>query len=447
MTVVTSERPDTGSALEDKVGRKVFRHLIWFLFILYMVSYLDRINIGFAALAMNKDLGLSATMFGIANTVFYVGYVLCEVPSNVLMARYGARIWLPRIMISWGLASMATMFAEGPNSLYVLRLLVGITEAGFLPGVLLYLTYWFPPSYRARATAIFMVAQPVTLLFGSPLSGLILEINGFMGLEGWRWMFLIEGVPAVLLGVVTYFYLADRPEAAGWLNAEECRALKARIAREQAVDRIPDRRTVWQVLLSREVVCLGLAYFGLVTTLNTIATWGPQIVREVMKISSMSTVGYISAIPPLFTIVAMPLWSMRSDKSGERVWHFILPVLAAIVGWQLVNFATAPEIRMLGLILCTVGGFCAMAIFWTMPAVVLPSGEAGRHRPDQRRGPVGLGGQPVGGRFSQGPDQGLHGRPDLRHRHAAGGRTVRPHDEGAFPHCPGDAPVQMGGDL
>ncbi len=373
MTVMLRDSPAATPADEERVVRKVFRRLIWFLFVLYIISYLDRINIGFAALSMNKDLGLSATMFGVANTVFYLGYVLCEVPSNMLMAKFGARVWIPRIMVTWGIASMATMFAEGPNSLYGLRLLVGIAEAGFLPGVLLYLTYWFPPSYRARATAVFMVAQPVTLMFGSTISGLILDMNGLWGIAGWRWLFLIEGVPAVLLGVVAYFYLADRPESVKWLNDSERSLLKARIGREQTVDHVEDRRSVWQVLASRDVLFLSVAYFGLVTTLNTIATWGPQIIREVMVAESLSYVGLISAIPPLFTAVAMPLWSMRSDRSGERVWNFILPVALAVVGWQLVSFVTAPEIRLLGLIFCTVGGFCGMVIFWAIPAAVLPS--------------------------------------------------------------------------
>jgi len=372
MSVAHRHAAAADPADEDRVVRKVFRRLIWFLFVLYIVSYLDRINIGFAALSMNKDLGLSATMFGVANTVFYLGYVLCEVPSNMLMARFGARVWIPRIMVTWGIASMATMFAEGPNSLYGLRLLVGIAEAGFLPGVLLYLTYWFPPSYRARAIAVFMVAQPVTLMFGSTMSGLILDMNGLWGLAGWRWLFLIEGVPALLLGAVAYVILADGPDSVKWLDDSERDLLKARIGREQTVDHPEDRRSVWQVLASRDVLFLSVAYFGLVTTLNTIATWGPQVIREVMVAESLSFVGLISAIPPLFTVVAMPLWSMRSDRSGERIWNFILPVVLAVIGWQLVSFVTVPEIRLLGLIFCTVGGFCGMAIFWTIPAAVLP---------------------------------------------------------------------------
>jgi MFS transporter, ACS family, 4-hydroxyphenylacetate permease len=364
-------RREPDPALEDKVIRKVFRRLIWFLFVLYVCSYLDRVNIGYAALSMNKDLGLSATMFGFANTLFYLGYVLCEIPSNLILAKVGARIWIPRIMITWGLCSMATIFAQGPNSLYLLRLLVGIAEAGFLPGVLLYLTFWFPPSYRGRATAVFMIAQPFTLTFGSTLSGLLLAMDGYWGLSGWRWLFLLVGLPSIFLGVAAYFYLADRPESVGWLSASESKMLTDRIQREQAANPV-ERRSVWQVLTSPEVLCLSAAYFGLVTTLNTIATWGPQIVREVMLAQKLSYVTLISAIPPLITMAAMPWWSARSDRSGERVWNFILPVILAAIGWQLVAYATIPEIRLLGLILCTVGGFCGMAIFWTMPASALP---------------------------------------------------------------------------
>ena len=193
------------SASHDKVVTKVFWRLVPFLFVLYVVAYLDRINIGFAALSMNKELGLTATMFGLSNTIFYAGYLLCEVPSNLLLVRFGAHRWIPRIMITWGLASAATMFAVGPNSLYAVRLLVGIAEAGFLPGILLYLTFWFPSEWRARSNAIFMVAQPVTIVFGATISGFILDMHGFLGLSGWRWLFLLEGVPAVVLGIVAWF--------------------------------------------------------------------------------------------------------------------------------------------------------------------------------------------------------------------------------------------------
>ena len=197
--------PERLRAEEDALVSKVYRRLVWFLVLLFITSYLDRINISYAALTMNKELGLTSTMFGLAGSLFYVAYIAAEIPSNMLMPRFGARIWIPRIMITWGLASAATMFATGPYSLYALRALTGLAEAGFMPGILLYLTYWFPASRRARATSIFIMAQPITIVFASTLSGFILEMNSLFGLAGWKWLFLIEGLPAVILGVVAYF--------------------------------------------------------------------------------------------------------------------------------------------------------------------------------------------------------------------------------------------------
>ena len=234
--------------------RTIFRRVVWFLFFLYILAYLDRINIGFAALAMNRDLGLTPTTFGIANTIFYLGYLAFEVPSNIMLARFGARVWLARIMVTWGIASTATALAMGETSLYALRLVVGIAEAGFVPGVLLYLTYWFPHTHRARANAFFMVAQPVAIAFGSLLSGYILRMDGILGVDGWRWVFILEGVPSIVLGVVTFFYLKDRPRDASWLTGEQ----RAAIERELAADAPPPARhgSMWTELRSRQVLLL-----------------------------------------------------------------------------------------------------------------------------------------------------------------------------------------------
>ena len=358
-----------GTDAGELVVRKVFWRLIPFLFVLYALSYLDRINIGFAALSMNKELGLSRTMFGFANTIFYVGYVLCEVPSNLLLVRYGAHRWIPRIMITWGLASAATMFAVGPNSLYALRLLVGIAEAGFLPGVLLYLTFWFPLRWRARATAIFMVAQPVTIAFGSTLSGFILDMHGSLGLSGWRWLFLIEGLPSIVLGVVAWFYLSPSPAAANWLSDEEKARLNAELARDEP--KIEGKSSIWAEMGSARVLLLCLAYFGLVTSLNTIATWTPQVVGEVVSAGGYATVGLLSALPGLAAAIAMPIWSARSDRRGERTIHYIVPVALTALGWIFVILIGELSFRVLGLVLATAGAFTAMAIFWTVPGAVL----------------------------------------------------------------------------
>lgn len=358
------------AAVEDielRAIKKVSRRLIWFLVILYVFSYLDRINIGFASLSMNRALGLTATQFGMANTIFYLGYILCEIPSNLMLARYGARIWLPRILITWGIASAATMFAASAGSLYSIRAVVGLAEGGFLPGVLLYLTLWFPQAYRARTNALFMIAQPLTIAVGSPLSGLILDRHSALGMTAWRWLFVLEGLPSAILGVVAYFYLTDRPRDATWLTADEKDALA------RSLDPSPERgvRTPWREMLSRDVVLLSVAYFGLVMTLNTIVTWTPQIVREMRVEHSFSSVGLLTALPALIAALCMPLWSAHSDRTRERAWHIVAPMICAALGWSFVASFALPDLRMLGLVLCSAGGFTAMSVLWAVPPLLL----------------------------------------------------------------------------
>lgn len=360
-----------GTSLADQASRKAFRRLIWFLLILYVVAYLDRINIGFAALSMNKDLGLTAATFGFANTIFYVGYLVFEIPSNYLMVRYGARRWIARILITWGLASTATFLAKDANSLYVIRFIVGIFEAGFVPGVLLYLTYWFPTSQRGRATSVFMIAQPIAIGFGSVISGLIMSgSGGYAGLSGWQWLFIIEGLPAVVLGIAVLFYLSDRPSSAHWLTGEEARALEAQIDAE-APQSTPSTSS-WRDLLTGSFLKVSLAYFCLVTSLNALATWSPLIVREVLGGTSNALhVGMIAAIPGVVAIVVMPIWGMLSDRYGERIWFYVGAIAIAAAGWLLVVMTSAPTTRLLGLVLATAWGFSGMAMLWTVPPLFL----------------------------------------------------------------------------
>ncbi len=351
--------------------RKVFRRLIGFLFALYMATYIDRINIGFAALSMNQALGLNATMFGFANSLFYAGYVAFEIQSNLLLARYGARIWLSRIMITIGITSAATILATGPNSLYLLRLLVGIAEAGFVPGVLLYLTYWFPQSYRARANAWLMIGMPATIMIASPLSGLVLDMDGALGLAGWQWLFLIEAMPSLILGIVTYFYLTDRPAQASWLTPSEREVLQQTLDREQPAG-AKTNQSVWSEIRSRKIVLLTLAYFCIVTTLNTNAVWAPQIIREVFAgTTTLSDIGFLAAIAPFFTVIAMPIWSARSDGRNERTWHTVIPMGLAAIGWLTITVSDIGWVRIFGLILVSVGAFTALAVFWALTAPLL----------------------------------------------------------------------------
>jgi MFS transporter, ACS family, 4-hydroxyphenylacetate permease len=365
---------DGASVQTERVAtiRKVWLRLIPFLFVLYVINYLDRINIGFAALSMNKDLALTATTFGLANSIFYIGYVACEIPSNLLMAHYGARIWIARILISWGLASAATMLVAGPNSLYLVRFLVGMLEAGFVPGVLLYLTYWIPNSHRARANGYLMMAQPVAMALGAGVSGLILDhFNGAFGLQGWRWLFLLEGLPAVILGVVAYGYLTDKPKNASWLDEPEKNTLTLLLADDQAAAGRQTTVSVWRQVTDVRILLLALAYFCLVNTLNANGSWIPTIVREVLKAYSLSQVGFITAIPAIAALILMPLWNRSSDRMQERVWHVVVAMAMAAAGWLLVIYVPEPQWRLVGLIFTVSGGFCAMSTFWTLPQSLL----------------------------------------------------------------------------
>jgi MFS transporter, ACS family, 4-hydroxyphenylacetate permease len=333
------------------------------------VSFVDRINIAFAALTMNKDLALSATAYAMALTVFYVAYTLCEIPSNLMLAKIGARIWIARIMITWGLASAATMFAFDRWSLYGIRALVGAAEAGLLPGLLLYLTYWFPRRFRARANALFIMAIPVTIAVASTVSGLILQLHGFLGLAGWRWLFLLEGLPAIILGVICLFYLDDGPALANWLSADEKLEIDARLEHDRALETtVVTKRGILSQLGSRDVLLLSVAYFGLVSSLNANTTWVPQIVRALSAGTNYAAVGLLTAFPALLTVAVMPFWGASSDRRNERDWHLRAAMLLAACGWLMVLAFELPTARYLGLVLVSIGSFCGMLTFWTFPA-------------------------------------------------------------------------------
>jgi MFS transporter, ACS family, 4-hydroxyphenylacetate permease len=353
----------------DQVFRKVFRRLIFFLFILLVVSFVDRVNIAFAALTMNKDLGLSAAAFGVSVTVFYVVYALFEIPSNLMLAKVGARLWIARIMITWGLASAGTMVVAGMWSLYGMRALVGAAEAGFFPGILLYLTYWFPCTWRARATALFIMGIPAAIAVASTISGFILQMDGFLGLAGWRWLFLIEGLPAVILGVICLFYLVDEPAKAKWLTEQEKVEIALRLEQDRVCEETATtKRTIWSQLKSRNVLLLSAAYFGLVTSLNSNSTWVPQIVLGVADGGSFAVIGLLTALPAVLAVAVMPLWADSSDRRNEREGHLCIAMLLAAIGWVVVTYFEEPMIRYLGLVFVSIGSFCALFTFWTFPA-------------------------------------------------------------------------------
>ncbi|AYN29437.1 4-hydroxyphenylacetate permease [Buttiauxella sp. 3AFRM03] len=361
---------------QQAVIKKLFRRLIIFLFVLFVFSYLDRINIGFAGLTMGKDLGLTSTMFGLATTLFYVMYVICGVPSNIMLSIVGARRWIAVLMVVWGIASTATMFATGPGSLYVLRMLVGIAEAGFLPGLLLYLTYWFPAQYRARANALFMIAMPVTMALGSLASGYILNLDGLLNLKGWQWLFLLEGFPSVLLGLVVWFWLDDSPSKAKWLTDDDKACLnemmeadKLAIQKSQQGTNIgpTSQRGMLRELFTPVIMLYTLAYFCLTNTLSALSVWTPLILRSFNQESNNITIGLLSAIPQVCTIVGMIWWSKRSDRFNERKIHTLLPYLFAAAGWVLTASSSNPMLQFTGIVMASSGAFAAMVIFWTTP--------------------------------------------------------------------------------
>jgi ACS family 4-hydroxyphenylacetate permease-like MFS transporter len=372
MAVTIRSAMTADAAPNDVVFRKVFRRLIWFLFTLLVISFIDRINVAFAALTMNKALGLTATAFAMSITVFYVAYALFEVPSNLILAKVGARLWIARIMITWGLASAATMFAVNAWSLFGLRALVGAAEAGFLPGILLYLTYWFPRSCRARANALFIMGIPATIAIASTISGFILQMDGFLGLAGWQWLFLLEGLPAVVFGIICVFYLDDSPAVAKWLSDDEKQEIAARLEQDRALEEAQHNgRTVLGQLGSRNVMLLCAAYFGLVTSLNANSTWVPQIVHGLVGSASYAVIGLLTALPAILTVAVMPSWGASSDRRNERVWHLRIALLLAATGWLLVIGAGLPIVRYFGLTLTSAGSFCALLVFWTIPVAIL----------------------------------------------------------------------------
>ncbi|AXH62592.1 4-hydroxyphenylacetate permease [Providencia huaxiensis] len=361
---------------QQRVINKLFKRLIVFLFVLFVFSFLDRINIGFAGLTMGKDIGLTSTMFGLAATLFYATYVIFGIPSNIMLGIVGARRWIATIMVLWGIASTATMFATGPTSLYVLRMLVGIAEAGFLPGILVYLTYWFPAYFRARANALFMIAMPVTMAFGSLASGYILGMDGILNLKGWQWLFLLEGFPSVILGVLVWFYLDDSPKKAKWLTQEDKDTLQEMMDQDQLELVQPQgskshtalqNKSLWKEIFTPVILMYTVAYFCLTNTLSAINIWTPQIMQSFNEGSSNAMIGLLTAIPQFCTILGMIYWSRRSDRLQERKMHTALPYLFAAAGWILAAMTSHPVIQLIGIIMASTGSFTAMAVFWTTP--------------------------------------------------------------------------------
>lgn len=364
--------------LEKKVMRKVTLRIIPFIMLLYFIAFLDRVNIGFAALTMNQDLGFSPTIFGLGAGIFFLGYFLFEVPSNLILHKVGARIWIARVMITWGLVSGCMAFVQGTTSFYLLRFLLGVAEAGFFPGIILYLSYWFPAAKRARVTAIFMAAAPLSTALGSPLSAALLEMHGLLGYAGWQWMFVMEAIPAVLLGIVVLFWLTDRPAKAKWLTEEERTWLQTTLqAEEQTRAAGPRHSSAWRGLADKRVLALALVYFGTSAGLYTLGIWAPQIIHS-FGASSLQT-GFLNAFPAVIGVLGMILWASHSDRTNERSWHVIAACLLAAAGLIYAGSVSTLLSVIVALTLVTVGISASKPPLWSMPTLFLsgPAAAAG----------------------------------------------------------------------
>ncbi|RTL51832.1 MAG: MFS transporter [Bradyrhizobiaceae bacterium] len=359
--------------LEARVLRKITIRIVPFVMLLYFIAFIDRVNIGFAALTMNKDLGFSPSVFGFGAGIFFFGYFLFEVPSNIALHKFGARIWIARVMITWGLISGGMAFITGATSFYVLRFLLGAAEAGFFPGIILYLSYWFPARNRAAVTAVFMAAAPLSTALGSPVSGALLQMHGIMGFAGWQWMFIIEAIPAVLLGIVVLFFLTDRPEKAMWLDDSERKWLVDAMASENAAKAGTASHSIWRGLADMRVLALALVYFGTSAGLYTLGIWSPQIIKA-FGLSSLQ-IGFVNAIPAIVAVVAMVLWARHSDRTNERTWHVVLMCLFAAAGLIFAGFASGVVAVLVALTVVNVGVSCSKPPLWSMPTLFL-SGSA-----------------------------------------------------------------------
>jgi D-galactonate transporter len=369
-----------GAAFESAVLWKVRLRLLPFLFLLYVANILDRVNVGFAKLRMLDDLGLGGdvgeAIYGFGAGIFYIGYLTFEVPSNLILHRVGARRWIGRIMISWGVISAAMLFVEGPWSFYALRFLLGVAEAGFFPGIILYLSYWFPARERARAVAFFMIASPLAGIVGFPLSGWILDhMGGLAGLAGWQWLFLLEGVPSVVLGVAVWLSLTDRPEQADWLTPAERDWLTARMDEEARLRAEHHSLTRLSAMFHPRVWLLIALYFTVAVGANSYGFFLPTIVQGHFPTATATQVGLLTAIPSAAAIIGMVVIGTHSDRTGERCLHVAGSALLAAAGWTLSAVATNPWVAVEGLVLAQLGMSSMLPTFWALASSFL-SGTA-----------------------------------------------------------------------
>jgi ACS family tartrate transporter-like MFS transporter len=363
--------------VEQSAMRKVYLRIMPFAILTYFFCYLDRINVGFAALTMNKDIGLDPAMYGMAAGAFFWGYVLFEVPSNIILERVGARLWIARIMVTWGLISGATALARGPLSFMAIRFLLGLAEAGLFPGFVLYFTYWFPDAHRARINSGFTLALPIAVASGAPVSTALLGLDGFLGLRGWQVMYIFEAIPTVLIGIVAFFYLTDRPAEAHWLTPAEQGWLDQTIAHERRRIETHHGVGLWRSFFDPKVLLLSLNYIGIVTASLGLLLFLPQIIKG-LGVSNMQ-VGWLTMIPYIAGAISMIVCGWISDRIGDRRWSLFVTCVISTAGLVFAGLTVGSWWSLVGVVVATIGFYGTKGPFWSMPTMFLtgPAAAAG----------------------------------------------------------------------
>jgi ACS family tartrate transporter-like MFS transporter len=357
-------------SLENETILQVAKRLLPFIFLCYFVCLIDRVNLSFAALTMNKDLGLSAYAYSLGASIFFIGYFIFEVPSNLALERLGARLWITRIMVTWGLVSAGTAFIQGETSFLVMRMLLGLAEAGFFPGMILYMTFWFPAAYRARVIAGFMLAIPVTGVIGGPLATSLMELNGTWGLAGWQWMFLAEGIPSVLIGCLVPLCMTDRPERARWLRDDQRAWLAEVLKRErQQVEDLHSRASLWRACIDPRVLALCLVYFGIGTATYGFVYFLPQVIKG-LGLSNLQT-GFVSAIPDVFGTLGMLIWGHFSDRQADRRWSVLAALFVCGFGLLGIGLFSSSGWSLIAMAMVSIGINASRPMFWALPSTFL----------------------------------------------------------------------------
>ena len=358
------------TAVSVRARRRVMRRVMPYLFVLFVIAYLDRVNVGYAALQMKGDLSFTDAILGFGAGIFFLGYFLLEIPGSILVERWSARRWIARIMISWGIVAILMGFVQTKNQFYLLRFLLGLAEAGFFPGLIVYLSHWFRTEDRAKTIGMFLAALPVSNIIGSPMSGLLLNVD-WLGLHGWRWLFIIEGIPAIIFGVITIFYLTDRPNQAAWLPEDEREWLQRELAQEHQARQVTSPRRILHAFLHREVIILSAAYFFIVSTHYGFTFWLPSIIKQ-QSGSSNLRVTLISAIPYCVGLVAILLVGWSSDRTKERRWHTALSIIAASAGLLLaVILRDRLTLSVAMFCIAAAGIYAYLPGFWSLPTSFL----------------------------------------------------------------------------